>query len=125
MSEAKTEKPENKAFELYEMRKEIMNIDYNLKLVEKNCNTININLKKGEIVQKEIETLNEATKVYDRCGRIFVLSNKQDILKKLTENKKTMIAELDSQNQKKKYLAGKLDEKSKEYVGAIQAIEKK
>ena len=36
-------KPKSKAFELYELRKEIMEIDYKLKLVEKNCSTLNIN----------------------------------------------------------------------------------
>ena len=111
-----TESKDNKAFELYEIRKELMNIEYSLQIIQKNCSTLNINLKKSEIVQKEIEGLEANNKVYDRCGRIFVLSNKEEILKKLSENKKEMIKELDGQNEKKKYLEKNLQEKSKAYV---------
>ena len=118
-------KPESKAFELYEIRKEIMNIDYTLKLVEKNCSTLNISLKKGEIVQKELEALDPKYKVYDRCGRIFVLSSKEKVIENLVENRKKMITELDSQNEKKKYLDKQLDEKSKVYVEVMKTLDKK
>ena len=40
MSDKKNEAT-GKAFELYDLRKEIMNIDYSLQLVSKNCNTLN------------------------------------------------------------------------------------
>ena len=46
-----TESKDNKAFELYEIRKELMNIEYSLQIIQKNCSTLNINLKKSEIVQ--------------------------------------------------------------------------
>ena len=72
MSEIKESKQKSKAYELYELRKEIMEIDYKLKLVEKNCSTLNINLRKTEVVQKEIEKLDQSNRVFDRCGRIFV-----------------------------------------------------
>jgi chaperonin cofactor prefoldin len=117
MSESK----DGKAFELYEIRKELMNIEYSLQIIQKNCSTLNINLKKSEIVQKEIEGLDPKYKVYDRCGRIFVLSNKDEILNKLSENKKQMIKELDGQNEKKKYLEKNLQEKSKAYVEVAKA----
>ena len=105
-----------KAFELYDLRKELMNIDYSLQLVTKNCNTLNINLKKQEIVQKEVNNLDPNCRVYDRCGRIFVLSDKETLLKKMDENKKQMIEELKSQNEKKAYLEKSLTEKSKAYM---------
>ena len=79
-------KQKSKAFELYELRKEIMEIDYKLKLVEKNCSTLNINLRKNEVVQKEIEKLDPNTRVFDRCGRIFVLSNKDKMIELLGED---------------------------------------
>ena len=105
-----------KAFELYDLRKELMNIDYSLQLVSKNCNTLNINLKKQEIVQKEVNNLDPNCRIYDRCGRIFVLSDKETLLKKMDENKKQMIEELKSQNEKKAYLEKSLTEKSKAYM---------
>ena len=105
-----------KAFELYDLRKELMNIDYSLQLVSKNCNTLNINLKKQEIVQKEVNNLDPNCRIYDRCGRIFVLSDKESLLKKMDENKKQMIEELKSQNEKKAYLEKSLTEKSKAYM---------
>ena len=37
MSDNKSE-VKGKAFELYDLRKELMNIDYSLQLVSKNCN---------------------------------------------------------------------------------------
>ena len=80
-----------KAFELYDLRKELMNIDYSLQLVSKNCNTLNINLKKQEIVQKEVNNLDPNCRIYDRCGRIFVLSDKETLLKKMDRNKKQII----------------------------------
>lgn len=118
-------KSESKAFELYELRKEIMNIDYNLKLVEKNCSTLNVSLKKGEIVQKEIESLDNNCRIYDRCGRIFVLSAKDKVIENLISNRKKMIEELDSQNEKKKYLEKSLDEQSKVYMEVLKTVEKK
>ncbi len=105
-----------KAFELYDLRKELMNIDYSLQLVSKNCNTLNINLKKQEIVQKEVNNLDPNCRIYDRCGRIFVLSDKETLLKKMDENKKQMIEELKTQNEKKAYLEKSLTEKSKAYM---------
>ena len=105
-----------KAFELYDLRKELMNIVYSLQLVTKNCNTLNINLKKQEIVQKEVNNLDPNCRIYDRCGRIFVLSDKETLLKKMDENKKQMIEELKSQNEKKAYLEKSLTEKSKAYM---------
>ena len=115
MSDKKNEAT-GKAFELYDLRKELMNIDYSLQLVSKNCNTLNINLKKQEIVQKEVNNLDPNCRIYDRCGRIFVLSDKESLLKKIDENKKQMIEELKSQNEKKAYLEKSLTEKSKAYM---------
>ena len=117
-------KQKSKAFELYELRKEIMEIDYKLKLVEKNCSTLNINLRKNEVVQKEIEKLDPNTRVFDRCGRIFVLSNKDKMIEKLEETKKKMRAELDSQNMKKKTFEKEITEKSKSYMEEVKAAEK-
>ena len=115
MSDNKSE-VKGKAFELYDLRKELMNIDYSLQLVSKNCNTLNINLKRQEIVQKEINSLDANCRIYDRCGRIFVLSDKETLLKKMDETKKQMIEELKTQNEKKAYLEKSLTEKSKAYM---------
>ena len=115
MSDNKSE-AKGKAFELYDLRKELMNIDYSLQLVSKNCNTLNINLKRQEIVQKEINSLDANCRIYDRCGRIFVLSDKETLLKKMDDTKKQMIEELKTQNEKKAYLEKTLTEKSKAYM---------
>jgi chaperonin cofactor prefoldin len=115
MSDNKSEAT-GKAFELYDLRKELMNIDYSLQLVSKNCNTLNINLKRQEIVQKEINSLDANCRIYDRCGRIFVLSDKETLLKKMDDTKKQMIEELKTQNEKKAYLEKTLTEKSKAYM---------
>lgn len=47
-----------------------MNNTYKLKIVDKNVNTIAVNLKKNEIVSKEIISLPDNLKIYDRCGRM-------------------------------------------------------
>ena len=115
--ETKEEKSDisGKFLDLYEIRKELVNIEYSLSLVRKNCNTLEINLKKSEIVQKELDKLEDKTRIYESCGRIFVLSSKDEVLNNLKNNKKEMIKELDAQNEKKKTLEGSLTEKSKEY----------
>ena len=74
--------------------------------------------------EKEIEKLDPATRVFDRCGRIFVLSNKDKVIEKLAETKKKMIAELDSQNMKKKTFEKEITEKSKSYMEEVKAAEK-
>jgi hypothetical protein len=51
-----------------------MNSTYKLKIVDKSINTFAVNLKKTEIVEKEIANLDENTKMYDRCGRMYVYS---------------------------------------------------
>ncbi len=117
MTESKEEKSEIsvKFLDLYEIRKELMNIEYSLSLIRKNCNTLEINLKKSDIVQKALEELDEKTKIYESCGRIFALSSKSEVLNNLQNNKKEMIKELDAQNEKKKTLENNYTEKSKEY----------
>ena len=117
MTETKEEKSDisGKFLDLYEIRKELVNIEYTLSLVKKNCNTLDINLKKSEVVQKALEKLEDKTKIYESCGRIFVLSSKDEVLNNLKNNKKEMIKELDAQNEKKKSLEKNLSEKSKEY----------
>ena len=117
MTETKEEKSDisGKFLDLYEIRKELVNIEYSLSLVRKNCNTLDINLKKSEVVQKALEKLDEKTKIYECCGRLFALSSKDEVLNNLKNNKKEMIKELDAQNEKKKTLEGSLTEKSKEY----------
>ena len=117
MTETKEEKSDisGKFLDLYEIRKELVNIEYSLSLVKKNCNTLEINLKKSEVVQKALEQLDDKTKIYESCGRIFALSTKNDVLNNLKNNKKEMIKELDAQNEKKKTLENSLTEKSKEY----------
>ena len=104
-----------KFLDLYEIRKELVNIEYSLSLIRKNCTTLEINLKKSEVVQKALEKLDDKTKIYESCGRIFALSSKDEVLNNLKNNKKEMIKELDAQNEKKKNLENNLKEKSKEY----------
>ena len=117
MTETKEEKSDisGKFLDLYEIRKELVNIEYTLSLVKKNCNTLGINLKKSEVVQKALEQLDDKTKIYESCGRIFALSSKEEVLNNLKNNKKEMIKELDAQNEKKKTLENNLAAKSKEY----------
>jgi hypothetical protein len=50
MSENKNEVT-GKAFELYDLRKELMNIDYSLQLVSKNCNTLNSLIVKNRAIK--------------------------------------------------------------------------
>lgn len=52
------------------MKQEIVNNSYKLRIVDKNVNTIAVNLKKTDIVLKEIENLKEETKIFDRVGRM-------------------------------------------------------
>ena len=115
--ESKEEKSDvsGKYLDLYEIRKELVNIEYTLSLVKKNCTTLEINLRKADVVQKALEQLDDKTKIYETCGRIFALSSKSEVLNNLKNNKKEMIKELDAQNEKKKTLTNSFNEKSKEY----------
>ena len=115
MEDKKTDE-KGKFLELYDIRKELMNIEYSLSLVKKNCNTLNISLKKSEVVEKELNNLPDDTKIFDSCGRMFVLSNKKEALNNLLENKQIMIKEIKVQNEKKEYLEKNLAEKSKAYA---------
>ena len=127
MTESKEEKSDvsGKFLDLYEIRKELVNIEYTLSLVKKNCNTLEINLKKSEVVQKALEQLEDKTRIYESCGRIFALSSKEQVLNNLKNNKKEMIKELDAQNEKKKTLENNFTAKSKEYdEGSKQKVGK-
>ena len=55
---------------MYDLKQDIINNTYKLKIVEKNVNTIAVNLKKNEIVGKEISSLDDNTKLYDKVGRM-------------------------------------------------------
>ncbi len=56
--------------QLYDLKQEIVQNSYMHKIIEKNYNTITVNLKKNEIVGKEMEKLEDNTKLYDRIGRM-------------------------------------------------------
>jgi chaperonin cofactor prefoldin len=61
---------DSKSLELYDLKQEIVQNSYKHKIIEKNVNTITVNLKKNDIIEKEIDRLDDATKVYDRIGRM-------------------------------------------------------
>ena len=48
-----------------------MNTSYKLKIVDKGINTLAVNIRKNEIVEKEISNLDENVRMYDRCGRMY------------------------------------------------------
>jgi chaperonin cofactor prefoldin len=52
------------------MKQEIVGSNYKLKIVDKNVNTIAVNLRKTDIVKKEMEKIEEDVKLYDRIGRM-------------------------------------------------------
>ncbi len=41
-----------------------------MKIVEKQLNTINVSLRKSEIVDKEISSFDDQTKLFDKVGRV-------------------------------------------------------
>lgn len=41
-----------------------------MKIVEKQLNTINVSLKKNEIIDKEISSFDDQTKLFDKVGRV-------------------------------------------------------
>ncbi len=55
------------------MKQEIMANNYKLRIVDKSVNTLAVNLKKTDIIEKEISNLNNDTKIYDRVGRMYSL----------------------------------------------------
>ena len=56
-----------------------------------------IYLRKTEIIEKEIKSLSDETKIYDKIGRLFVLSNKDEICKNLAENHVGISKDLENQ----------------------------
>lgn len=56
--------------EIYEIRQAVVNNNYRVKVVDKNINFITMNLRKNEIVSKEVTNLKTETKVWDKIGRL-------------------------------------------------------
>ena len=56
--------------EIYEIRQAVVNNNYRVKVVDKNINFITLNLRKNEIVSKEVTNLKTETKVWDKIGRL-------------------------------------------------------
>ena len=83
--------------ELYEIKQEIVADTYQMKILEKQLNTYQVNLRKTEIIEKEIKSLSDETKIYDKIGRLFVLSNKDEICKNLAENHVGISKDLENQ----------------------------
>jgi len=52
------------------MKQELVSNSYRVKLYEKNINTITVNLKKNDVILKEVDKFDEKTKLYDRIGRM-------------------------------------------------------
>lgn len=44
--------------------------NYKLRIVDKSVNTLAVNLKKTDIIEKEISNLSNDTRIYDRVGRM-------------------------------------------------------
>jgi hypothetical protein len=118
------------------MKQDIVNNSYKLKIVEKNVNTISVNLKKTEIVEKEISNLDSQTKVYDRCGRMylhfnfysynsFVLTQKENIVDKLKENSRKLASDLESQKDLFKKLQESITEQTKHYNELAKNLQNK
>lgn len=55
---------------MHDIKQEILADTYQLKIVEKQINTISVNLRKNEIVDKEVMGLDDKVKVYDKIGRM-------------------------------------------------------
>lgn len=66
----KTEEYKSPDHELHDIKQEIVADTYQMKIVEKQLNTIMVNLRKNEIVEKEISSLDEKTRVFDKIGRM-------------------------------------------------------
>jgi len=107
--------------ELYEIKQEIMADSYQLKILEKQLNTYQVNLKKTEIVEKEISSLPDTTKVYDKIGRLFVVSDKEVICNSLKENAKLISKDLENQKQVYKKYQEMLNEHTKHYNEVAQS----
>lgn len=115
---------------------------YKLKIVEKGVNTLAVNLRRTEIVEKEIGNLNDTTKIYDRCGRMydilyisiqykytfkniffsFVVSNKENVLDKLKTNYKKLSTDLENQKDVKKKLEETVTEQTKAFNELARSI---
>jgi prefoldin subunit 1 len=108
-------KGDNKAIELYDIKQEIVNNSYKLKIVEKNVNTIAVKIKKNDIVGKELENLSKETKVYDRVGRLFVLSEKDRMSDKLKDETKKLTVDFEQQKELLKKLQENISEGTKHY----------
>lgn len=57
-------------FKLHDIKQEVIADTYQMKIVEKQLNTINVSLKKNEIIDKEISSFDDQTKLFDKVGRV-------------------------------------------------------
>ena len=88
---------------------------YQLRIVEKQLTTINVSLKRNEIVNKEINSLSDEIKLYDKIGRIFVLSDKKSVSERLETNKVDLIKDLENQKGILKKFQDSINESTKHY----------
>lgn len=88
---------------------------YQLRLIEKQLNTYQINLRKSEIVEKEIAGLSDNTKVYDKIGRLFVVADKNEICANLKKSQTLISADLENQKQLYKKYQDLVNEHTKHY----------
>lgn len=116
----KEDKPKSLEHELYEIKQEIMADTYQFRLIEKQLNTYQITYKKNEIIEKEIGSLPNEVKVYDKIGRLFVLSDKKKICDGISENQKLISKDIENQKQLYKKYQDKLNENSKHYNEVAQ-----
>jgi chaperonin cofactor prefoldin len=116
----KEDKPKSLEHELYEIKQEIMADTYQFRLIEKQLNTYQITYKKNEIIEKEIGSLPNEVKVYDKIGRLFVLSDKKKICDGISESQKLISKDIENQKQLYKKYQDKLNENSKHYNEVAQ-----
>lgn len=116
----KEDKPKSLEHELYEIKQEIMADTYQFRLIEKQLNTYQITYKKNEIIEKEIGSLPNEVKVYDKIGRLFVLSDKKKICDGISENQKLISKDIENQKHLYKKYQDKLNENSKHYNEVAQ-----
>ena len=88
---------------------------YQMRIVEKQLTTINVSLKRNEIVNKEINSLDNEIKLFDKIGRIFVVSDKKAINERLETNKVDLVKDLESQKSILKKMQETINESTKHY----------
>ncbi len=111
-----------KAFE--EMQVKILNTKSQMKIISTQTEHLKRQIQHSKLTETELTSLAESVRMYEGVGRMFVLSDKANVLQNLTEKGKTCEQKIAGLEKSKEYLEKSQKESEnnlRELIAAKQA----